>query len=166
MTAVETAWLTLTDDARAEIVRHGEASYPHECCGVLLGTDAGGARRVERVLAIENRWEAAERGHRFLIGPDDVLRAERTARRDGLDVLGFYHSHPDDAARPSTFDRDHAWPWYTYLIASIRAGRCVELAGWELRADRTGYDSVTVRAARAAGRLHRTALLEHREGNA
>jgi len=145
VTAVETARLTLPDDARAVIVRHGEASYPHECCGVLLGRETDEARSVERALPIENRWDVAERGNRFLIGPDDVLRAERAARRQGLDVLGFYHSHPDDEARPSTFDRDHAWPWYTYLIASIRAGRCVELAGWELRADRSAYDPVRVR---------------------
>ena len=145
MTAVETVLTTLSEEARVGIVRHGEASYPDECCGVLLGREIDGERRIERALPIENAWDAAERANRFLIGPDDVLRAERAARRDGLDVLGFYHSHPDDEARPSRFDRDHAWPWYTYLIASVRAGRCVELNGWQLRADRSGYDRVHVR---------------------
>ncbi|HET9015933.1 MAG TPA: M67 family metallopeptidase [Thermomicrobiaceae bacterium] len=161
MTAVETVFLVLPEDVHTAIVGHGEASYPDECCGILLGAADGAARRVERALPIENRWEAAERGNRFLIGPEDVLRAERTARREGLDVLGFYHSHPDDVARPSGFDRDHAWPWYTYLIASVRAGRCVDLAGWELRADRSGYDAVRIRQERA---VDRAAAAELREG--
>jgi proteasome lid subunit RPN8/RPN11 len=126
------------------IARHGEATYPDECCGILLGRETDGARVVARLLQIDNQWDAVERRRRFLIQPDDLLRAERAARRDGLDVLGFYHSHPDAPARPSEFDREHAWPWYTYLIASVEQGRYATLTGWQLRDDRTGYEQIDI----------------------
>jgi proteasome lid subunit RPN8/RPN11 len=126
------------------IARHGEATYPDECCGILLGRETDGARVVARLLQIDNQWDAVERRRRFLIQPDDLLRAERAARRDGLDVLGFYHSHPDAPARPSEFDREHAWPWYTYLIASVEQGRYATLTGWQLKDDRTGYEQIDI----------------------
>ena len=126
------------------IARHGEATYPEECCGILLGNEADGARVIERLVPIDNQWASVDRGERFLIGPRDVLGAEREARRSGLDVLGFYHSHPDSPARPSEFDREHAWPWYTYLIISIVAGNAGQLNGWQLRDDRSGYDVVAL----------------------
>lgn len=141
----QTAAMQLTAAQRAEIERHAAATYPDECCGILLGREAGGERVVERLLAIENEWDEVERRRRFLIQPRDLLRAEREGRLTGLDVLGFYHSHPDAPARPSEFDREHAWPWYTYLIAGVDHGRVVALTGWQLRDDRTGYDQVEVR---------------------
>ena len=132
----------LPQELAAVIAEHGEQTYPDECCGVLLGREEGGERVIERLLPIDNQWDAGERRRRFLITPDDILRAEREARRQGLDVLGFYHSHPNAPARPSEFDRENAWPWYTYLIASVRGGTFDELTGWQLRDDRTGYDEV------------------------
>lgn len=136
--------LHLRDDHLSAIAQHGEETYPDECCGVLLGSELNGVRTVERLLPIDNQWDAEERRRRFLITPQDMLRAEREARKDGLDVLGFYHSHPDAPARPSEFDREHAWPWYTYLIASIEGGRYATITGWQLTDDRTTYDEVTV----------------------
>jgi proteasome lid subunit RPN8/RPN11 len=145
----------LPDDLAATIARHGEATYPDECCGILLGHDTDGQRTVEKLLEIDNQWDEIERRRRFLIQPGDLLRAEREARRDGLDVLGFYHSHPDAPARPSEFDREHAWPWYTYLIASIEQGMYATMTAWQLRDDRTAYDEVGV--SRDAGRGMRDA---------
>jgi proteasome lid subunit RPN8/RPN11 len=128
------------------IARHAEQTYPEECCGILLGQVVDGERVITRLAPIENGWDGDERGHRFLIGPQDVLKAERQARRDGLDVLGFYHSHPDSPARPSAFDREHAWPWYSYLIAAVERRRCGEVRAWQLRDDRAGYEEVAVSA--------------------
>ena len=144
--------LWLTADQRAQIAAHAEQTYPDECCGILLGRDApatGDARAIERLLPIDNAWGAGERRRRFLITPRDMLRAEREARVAGLDVVGFYHSHPDAPARPSEFDREHAWPWYTYLIAGVTQGRAETLAGWQLREDRVGYDEIELRAVEA-----------------
>ncbi|RIK36128.1 MAG: hypothetical protein DCC58_19650 [Chloroflexi bacterium] len=128
----------------AEIYRYAEATYPDECCGILLGRDTAEGRVVERLLEIENTWDEVERRRRFLIQPQDLLRAEREGRRSGLDVLGFYHSHPDAPARPSEFDREHAWPWYSYLICGVVQGKAQTLTGWQLRADRSAYDEVWV----------------------
>lgn len=138
------ASLALSRELLGRIARHAEETYPDECCGILIGRDGGAGRVVERVRPIDNRWEAGERGHRFLIAPDDLLRAEREARRAGLDVLGFYHSHPDGPPAPSLFDRDQAWPWYTYLIMSIEQGRYRAVAGWQLRDDREAFEEVTL----------------------
>jgi len=99
-------------------------------------------------MPIDNQWDSDDRGERFLIGPRDILNAEREARRAGLDVLGFYHSHPDSPARPSEFDREHAWPWYTYLIISIENGEAGPLNGWQLRDDRSGYEPAPIHSVR------------------
>ncbi|MDI3342029.1 MAG: M67 family metallopeptidase [Sphaerobacter sp.] len=136
--------LVLAPALAEAIARHGEGAYPEECCGVLLGRVLPQARVVERLVPITNRWDAGERSRRFLIGPDDVLRAERESRQQGYEVLGFYHSHPDDLARPSAFDREHAWPWYVYVIASIRHGRWETSAAWQLCDDRSGYDAIAL----------------------
>ena len=130
-----------------EIARHGEATFPDECCGALLGREIEGVRVVERLLPIENVWDEAERRRRFMIDGRTVMRVEREAARDGLLVLGYYHSHPDAPARPSEFDREWALPWNTYLIASILAGRYDRLTGWQLKDDRLGYNEVKVERA-------------------
>jgi proteasome lid subunit RPN8/RPN11 len=136
----------LRSEQLSEISRHGEVTYPEECCGILLGRETDGVRSIERLMPIDNQWDSVDRSERFLISSRDVLLAEREARRTGLDVLGFYHSHPDSPARPSEFDREHAWPWYTYLIISIEAGHAGQLNGWQLRDDRSGYETVSLSA--------------------
>jgi len=122
-----------------QIRAHGEETYPHECCGFLFGTQDGEARRV-----VEFRRQANERAdsreNRFLITPEQFRDAERAARKAGLLMLGIYHSHPDSPARPSEYDRDHAWPWYSYLITSVGKGKAAESRLWQLRDDRSGFD--------------------------
>jgi proteasome lid subunit RPN8/RPN11 len=124
----------------AAIRREGEKAYPNECCGILLGMllDDNG-RRVENILPIDNKREAAEQYHRFEIQPEDYMRAEKTARSQGRDVLGFYHSHPDHPARPSGFDQDHALPFYSYIIVAVEKGKAMDLTSWELTTDRTQF---------------------------
>lgn len=126
------------------ILDHAASAYPEECCGVMVGREEpDGARTVVRVTRAENRRED-ERERRFLIPPDAVREAEEAAREDGLDVLGFYHSHPDHPPRPSDFDREHAWPWYSYVIIDVARGTPGVLRSWRLRDDRSGFDEETV----------------------
>ena len=132
-----------------EIHRHSERDYPHECCGALLGrvypgapeADADGTetREVAALHAAANRRETAAAPRRFLITADDYRVIEREARARNLDVIGFYHSHPDHPARPSEYDREHALPWYSYVIVSVSAGRAGETASWILGDDRGGF---------------------------
>ena len=118
------------------IRQHGAQTYPHECCGILLGREEDGNKAILDILPINNaRKDSPE--NRYMILPEDLVASDREARRRDLDVLGFYHSHPDHPARPSEFDREHAWPWYTYLIVAVAKGIPQDLTGWLLSADRT-----------------------------
>jgi len=123
----------------AAIRSEGESAYPNECCGILLGRGAGEAKQVEEIIPIDNAREEAEQYHRFRIEPEDLMKAEKTARKQGRDVLGFYHSHPDHPARPSDYDREHALPFYSYVILEVHEGRAGELTSWELTEDRTAF---------------------------
>ena len=118
-----------------EIRRHGEAAYPAECCGALVGRAEGGAKEVLRLSPAVNR--RTDDPHRYLIAPDDLLRLEREVREAGQEIVGYYHSHPDHPARPSAFDAEHAWPWYSYLIVRIDRGRGAEMASWVLDDERS-----------------------------
>src|SRR5438874_3811272 len=96
--------LDLSIEHLAAIARHGERSYPEECCGVLLGPLEGDVKRVTDLVAVPNRREESARARRYLIPPEVYQAAERRADSAGLDVLGIYHSHPDHPAVPSEFD--------------------------------------------------------------
>jgi cysteine synthase B len=135
------AVLRLPVEARADMRAHGAATYPDECCGVLLGPHDG---TVSETWPLDNSTDL-ERRRRFLIGPDDYRRADARAADRGLTIVGFYHSHPDHPAEPSAFDLAHAWPNLSYAIVSIRAGAPREMRSWRLRADRSGYleESIT-----------------------
>jgi proteasome lid subunit RPN8/RPN11 len=113
-----------------EIRRHGEAAYPAECCGVLIGREEGDAKVVVRLEPAVNR--RTDDPHRYLIAPEDLLRLERALRGTGENIVGYYHSHPDHPARPSAFDTEHAWPWYSYLIVRIDGGQGADMASWVL----------------------------------
>ncbi len=128
----------------AAIRHHGEAGYPNEICGLLIGERDGGDKIVREVVPVENEWEQVdEQRRRFLITPRVFAREERRARGAGREILGFYHSHPDHQARPSETDREFAWPTYSYVILAVDGGRAGDLASWTLRDDRSGYDRET-----------------------
>ncbi|HEX7879396.1 MAG TPA: M67 family metallopeptidase [Candidatus Eisenbacteria bacterium] len=131
------------------IRRHGEEAFPHECCGLLLGKvePDGRTKRVTTVEPLANEREES-RHNRFLITPETFLAADRSARRRGIDILGFYHSHPNAPAVPSEFDREHAWPFYSYIIVSVVDGGARELDSWTLAEDRTRFDAEPVVPAR------------------
>jgi proteasome lid subunit RPN8/RPN11 len=117
-----------------EIRRHGEAAYPAECCGAMVGRAEGAAKEVLRLSPAVNR--RTDDPHRYLIAPDDLRRLQREVSEAGQEIVGYYHSHPDHPARPSAFDAEHAWPWYSYLIVRIDRGRGADMASWVLDDER------------------------------
>ena len=118
--------------------QHGTEAYPNECCGVLLGKEQDGRKVITDILPLKNARDDSPR-NRFLILPEDFVHSDREARRRGVEILGFYHSHPDHPARPSEYDREHAWPWYTYLILAVEKGAPREITGWLLTEDRLKF---------------------------
>ena len=133
--------ISISEELLAQIKAHGEKTYPHECGGMLIGTFADGRKTVTELLPMENAMAQEEQHNRVLILPKDVLRAERYARSKKLDVVGYYHSHPDDEARPSQFDLDHALPVWSYIIASIVQGKAVDARSWEMENDRSKFNA-------------------------
>ncbi len=131
--------LTISAELVDKIREHGRGEYPQECCGLLLGHANDGGKAVVDLLPVSNAREDS-RHNRYLISPRDLFEAEKAARKFGLDVIGVYHSHPDHPARPSEFDREHAFPWYSYIIVSVERGSPVEVASWTLREDRSAFD--------------------------
>jgi proteasome lid subunit RPN8/RPN11 len=121
-----------------------ESAYPHEGCGFLLGERDGDVHVRDHLFAANDR-EAAAAATRYLITPEDFRAATREADARQLEIVGVYHSHPDVPPRPSAFDRDHAWPWYQYLIVSVVQGRVDDMRAWELKDDRSGFDEREVR---------------------
>lgn len=143
--------LRIREELSGRIRAHGAETYPHECCGALLGTDGEGAREIAEIMPLTNQRNDSPR-NRFSITPEDVLDAETAARKAGLDLIGWYHSHPDAPARPSEFDREHAWPWYSYIIVSVQERVPRELNSWRLADDRGHYDAEEIVIdARASG---------------
>tara|TARA_B100000809_G_C15084756_1_gene511017 strand:+ start:976 stop:1398 length:423 start_codon:yes stop_codon:yes gene_type:complete len=132
--------LSIRDNELRAIRAQGETSYPHECCGFLLGGIDGARRRVDALLSAENVHEENHE-RRFLITPKAYMFAERDARARGQDIVGFYHSHPEHPAQPSQYDLDHAWPNLSYIIVSIQNGEAAELTSWVLADDREAFDA-------------------------
>jgi len=126
------------------IHEHVRRAYPAEGCGVLLGRVDGDVRRVLRAFLAENRSEE-DRPDRYRIDPGDLLVADREGREAGLDMVGFFHSHPDRAPTPSAVDLDRAWPYYVYVIVGLEKGRVGETRAWRLAADRSRFEPVELR---------------------
>ena len=134
--------LILRDDQVALIKQHVEATYPEEGGGLLLGRSDNGHAVVEEVRALPNTWDVdAERRRRYLIPSNVYLREERAADAKGLDVVGYFHSHPDHPAIPSEFDREHALPNWSYVIVSVRQGQSGDVRAWQLRENRSAFDA-------------------------
>ena len=155
--------LTITAAVDQAIRRHGQETYPHECCGALVGRRG----HVTATVTLPNTTEDGPR-RRFLVRPSDYQLAERRAIELGGELLGFYHSHPDHPARPSQYDLDHAWPTFAYIIVAVvgdaLAGRradlsrqsaagataegataaATEMTVWYLKDDRSSFDEGTL----------------------
>ena len=132
--------ISISEELINQIKSHGERTYPNECGGMLIGRFENGRKIVTELLPMENAMDVSEQHNRVLILPKDVLKAERYARSNKLDVVGYYHSHPDDQAVPSQFDLDHALPVWSYIIASIQQGKAVDARSWEMENDRSKFN--------------------------
>lgn len=142
--------LELAEGARDVILAEGRLRYPEECCGGLLGRVEGPRERViVRAVPVWNEQED-QRERRYLVGPREVMRLEDEADRDGLELLGFFHSHPDHPARPSETDRKLAWPWYSYIIVSVQRGEPRRLRSWRLVDDRSTFEEEVVNGIEGA----------------
>jgi proteasome lid subunit RPN8/RPN11 len=143
--------LKMSTEIAEKIRDHGTQTYPNECCGALLGRDeaapgvttAAGrvqppVREILALFPLVNRRDDSPR-NRFSVTSEDVRDAEKAAQEKKLDVVGWYHSHPDHPAQPSQYDREHAWPWYSYIIVSVANGKPAEMTSWRLRDDRSAY---------------------------
>jgi proteasome lid subunit RPN8/RPN11 len=111
--------LIIAADDYVALRRHGEETYPAECCGILLGLYDGESRLVRRLIRCENAAPASHRD-RYEIDPREVIRAQREAREAGVEIIGFYHSHPDHPPRWSSVDLEQAhWIGCSYVITSV-----------------------------------------------
>lgn len=129
----------------SEIQAHARASYPEECCGFLIGPatepETVEARTIVALERAGNEYDG-ERRRRFLIRPEELRSLERHLEKTGQAVVGFYHSHPDHPARPSQFDQDHAWPWYSYLVLAVTASDTPAIGAFELEPDSAKFQEV------------------------
>jgi proteasome lid subunit RPN8/RPN11 len=138
MTMAGVRHVRLGAGVEAEIRRHGQETYPHECCGALIGAP-GVNDVVTAAVPLPNSTDEGPR-RRFLVRPSDYRLAERQAAERGGELMGFYHSHPDHPARPSQFDLDHAWPTFAYIIVAVAHGAAHDMTVWFLKEDRSGFE--------------------------
>ena len=131
--------LKISSQLLDQVHTHGEASYPEEGAGLLLGATNGETKQVLGLVCLDNSRERADRHNRYLLKPEDYLHGEMEASRQGLDVIGVFHSHPDHPDWPSEFDREWALPVLSYVITSVRKGRAVESKAWLLSEDREQF---------------------------
>lgn len=133
--------LTLTPDLLRQIEAHGRESYPYEGCGLLLGCSRPGHNLVVAIRPVVNSWPVAdEKRVRFAILPEEMLQAELAAMAEDLEIIGIFHSHPDDDPIASPRDLDWAtWPGYSYLITEVRLSRPGLSRSWQLHDNRSGF---------------------------
>lgn len=117
------------------MVRHALSCYPRECCGILIGKESEEWRVAEEAVACQNAYEG-DQSDRFLIDPKDQLAAQKDSRARGLEVLGFFHSHPDEGAYFSKTDLANHWPGYSNVVLSVRQGAFAEAKCFRV----TGFD--------------------------
>jgi len=138
--------IALTSDLLSQIELHCEATYPNEGAGFILGRIEGSTVRVSSLMPLENKWDADEQYHRFVLDTQDFMKAELAAAKHGVDLVGVFHSHPDRPSRPSEFDRDHALPNFAYLITSVQKGKAATTQAWRLteERDRFSEDNISI----------------------
>jgi proteasome lid subunit RPN8/RPN11 len=137
--------IEIAEDQLQIMRQHGEHTYPEECCGILLGKVVGDRKIVVEVIPTINAWRDGElaadvsqqekvhsKRDRYIIPPQQILQAQKTARDRGLDIIGFFHSHPDYPAMPSECDHLNAWDIYVYAIVSVMEGKATTVNSWVL----------------------------------
>ena len=122
------------------IQAHGEAAYPEEGAGLVLGRVTDGRTTAVEILPLVNRWGPEEQTHRFLLTDREWRYGEAEAERRGLDLIGCFHSHPEHVAEPSEFDREAAWPNFLYIITSVEKGCATFSRAWQLKENRSAFE--------------------------
>jgi proteasome lid subunit RPN8/RPN11 len=138
--------LAISKELLDQIHAHGESSYPEEGAGFLIG-DSG---KVENILRLPNAREDEARHNRFLITPEDYLKAELTADKLGLSLIGVFHSHPDHPNRPSEYDREWAQPFFSYIITTVNEGKAIASRSWRLLEDRSKFEEQEIQVTNTA----------------
>jgi len=123
------------------IENHAIGSYPDECCGFLFGTESLTEVQITRVQSVSNEIPGS-RTHRYLMTPNQFLKAEDQAEKWDCQLLGGYHSHPDHPANPSQYDLEHALPGFVYLILSVRERRLEAWRWWMLSDDHQQFNEL------------------------
>jgi proteasome lid subunit RPN8/RPN11 len=118
---------------------------------------------VSDVYPLPNTTEEGPR-RRFRVRPQDYREAERQATQSSAELIGFYHSHPDHPAQPSQYDQDHAWPYFSYIIVSVRAGAPEDMTSWRLRDDRSAFDQEDLTYAEHDSHSDAVAPVHRQEG--
>lgn len=122
------------------MLQHAREAYPRECCGILLGVEQpGGERVVSSAFPCRNNYEG-DQSDRFQIDPRDQVKANLKSRAEGIDILGFFHSHPDCDAYFSATDLKNSWPWYSNVVLSIRHGEFANAAAFRANDDQSASE--------------------------
>jgi proteasome lid subunit RPN8/RPN11 len=131
--------LRIPEQVMGQIHAHMEETYPHECCGLIIGTVDSQARiaSTSRRCGNLNTERAVDR---YELDPKDMLAAQKEFEDGPLDIVGIYHSHPDHPSEPSQFDTDHAWPGWSYMIGSVEKGKIGPVQSWELNESEHRFD--------------------------
>jgi proteasome lid subunit RPN8/RPN11 len=133
--------LVISNELIKQINTHVEKAYPEEGAGFLIGDEG----EVKEILALSNAREDDARHNRFLITPEDYLKAELKADSLGLSLIGVFHSHPDCPNVPSEYDREWAQPFFSYIITRVDEGKAVSHRSWRLVEDRSKYDEEEIK---------------------
>ena len=137
--------IEINDLDLTKIKQYGEVSYPNESCGLLIGKQQNGFKKIYSIFPAENAREEEKQYHRFLITPQTFLEAQKFAEKQNSEIIGFYHSHPDSEAEPSAYDKEHAWPWYSYMIVSVKKNSAERITSWILAEDRSKFDEEEIK---------------------
>jgi proteasome lid subunit RPN8/RPN11 len=121
------------------MVAHAESTYPNECCGVMLGKILGDSKSVSIATPLQN-VSAGSQAARYELRPEDLLNADREARRLNLDLIGIYHSHPDCDAYFSETDLKNSCPWYSFVVLSVQNGKFNHANSWLPNAEQTASE--------------------------
>ena len=118
-------------------------SYPSECCGLLVGTNSP-EKRVVEVCPVPN--SNFERAHdRFIIERCDFETVDKKATKNGMQIIGVYHSHPDHPAVPSLYDAEHACSWFSYIIVAVEKGEKTVVRSWVFREENKQFEEEEVK---------------------
>jgi proteasome lid subunit RPN8/RPN11 len=135
--------LNISNQLIEQINDHVEEAYPEEGAGFLVGDEG----EVKEILRLSNAREDDARHNRFLITPEEYLKAELKADSLGLSLIGVFHSHPDCPNVPSEYDREWAQPFFSYIITRVDEGKAVSHRSWRLAEDRSKYDEEEIKIA-------------------